>query len=129
MDVRYNFRPALAMPGNQLIFSSTDGLARDLMDALARENQQPQAPLAQVHGVLELDGGKVAAALRANRGFMVNQNMLKGGEVKSNEEQIDGLISLADFIRTARLSTGAQGAKLELDFNWPPASPKIAQAP
>ena len=129
LDVRYNFRPALAMPGNQLIFSSTDGLARDLMDALARESQQPQTPLAQVHGMVELEGNKVAAALRANRGFMIKQNMLKGGEAKSNEEQIDGLIGLADFIRTVRLSTGAQGAKLDLDFNWPPPAAKVAQAP
>ena len=129
LDIRYNFRPALAMPGNQLIFSSTDSLARDVMDALAREAQQPQTPLAQVHGVVELDGGKVAAALRANRGFMVRQNMLKGGEVKNNEEQIDGLIGLADFIRTARLSTGAQGAKLDVEFNWPPPAAKVAQTP
>jgi hypothetical protein len=129
MDVRYNFRPALAMPGNQLIFSSTDGLARDLMDALAREGRQPQTPLAQVHGMLELEGGKVAAALRANRGFMVKQNMLKGGEIKGHEEQIDGLIGLADFIRTVRLTTGAQGAKLDLDFNWPPPAAKVAQTP
>ncbi len=129
LDVRYNFRPALAMPGNQLIFASTDGVARDVMDALAREGQQPQAPLAQIHGVLELEGGKVAAALRANRDFMVRQNMLKGGEVKSNEEQIDGLIGLADFIRTARLTTGAQGAKLDVDFNWPPPAAKLASTP
>ena len=130
LDVRYNFRPALAMPGNQLIFASTDGIARDVMDALAREGQQPQTPLAQIHGVLELEGGKVAAALRANRGFMVRQNMLKGGEAKSNEEQIDGLIALADFIRSARLTTGAQNAKLDLDFNWPPpAAPKVAHTP
>jgi len=129
LDVRYNFRPTLAMPGNYLIFSSTDGLARDLMDTLAREGQHPLAPLAQMHGVLELDGGKVAAALRANRGFMVKQNMLKGGEVKGNEEQIDGLIGLADFIRSARLTTGLQKAQLELDFNWPPTAVKVAKTP
>jgi hypothetical protein len=129
LDVRYNFRPALAMPGNYLILSSTDGLARDLMDALAHEGQQPVAPRAQLHGVLELEGGKVAAALRANRGFMVKQNMLKGGEAKDNGAQIDGLIGLADFIRSARLTTGPQQAQLDLDFNWPPAAPRVAQTP
>ncbi len=129
MDVRYNFRPALAMPGQYLILSSTDGLARDLMDALAREKQHPPTPAAQVHGVLELEGGKIAAALRANRGFMIKQNMLKGGEVKGNEAQIDGLIGLAGFIRTARLTTGVQQTQLELEFNWPPPVQKAAQTP
>jgi hypothetical protein len=61
---------------------------------------------------------------------MVRQNMLKGGAAKSNEEQIDGLIALADFIRSARLTTGVQNAKLDLDFNWPPpAAAKVAQNP
>ena len=129
LEVRYNFRPALAMPGNYLILSSTDGLARDLMDALAREGQRPLAPVAQMHGTLELEGGKLAAVLRANRGFMVRQNMLKGGEAKSNEEQIDGLIGLADFIQHARLTTGGQQMRLDLDFNWPPPAQKVAQTP
>ncbi len=129
LEVRYNFRPALAMPGNYLIFASTDGLARNLMDALAREGQRPVTPAAHVHGVLELEGGKVAAALRANRDFMVKQNMLKGGELKNNEAQIDGLISLADFIRSARLTTSVQKTQLELDFNWPPTAAKVVQTP
>ena len=129
LEVRYNFRPTLAMPGNYLILSSTDGLARDLMDALAREGQQPPAPAAQLHGMLELEGGKIAAALRANRGFMVKQNMLKGGEVKSNEAQIDGLIGLTEFIRIARLNTGVRQTQLEVEFNWPPPAPQVALTP
>lgn len=129
LEVRYNFRPTLAMPGNYLILSSTDGLARDLMDALAREGQQPLAPAAQLHGMLELEGGKIAAALRANRSFMVKQNMLKGGEVKSNEAQIDGLIGLAEFIRNARLNTGVRQTQLDVDFNWPPPAPQVAHTP
>jgi len=60
---------------------------------------------------------------------MVKQNMLKGGEAKSNEAQIDGLIGLADFIRNARLTTGVQQTQLDVDFNWPPPAPQVAHIP
>ena len=41
-----------------LILSSTDGLARDLIDALGRDKELPVMPLAQTHSVLEIDGAQ-----------------------------------------------------------------------
>ena len=37
VDVRFNFQPALAMPGPYLIISSTAGLAKDLIAAVKQE--------------------------------------------------------------------------------------------
>ena len=69
LDTRFNIRPALAMPGQYLILSSTDGLARDLIDTLTREAGQTATPVAQTHSVLEIDGGQAVSALRTTARF------------------------------------------------------------
>ncbi|MBI5684331.1 MAG: hypothetical protein HZC54_04565 [Verrucomicrobia bacterium] len=124
LDVRFNFSPSLAMPGNHLILSSTEQLACDLIDALGREAKQPPAPLAQTHSLLEAAGDRVAAALLANRDSMVRQNMLKsGGASEADSTGIDALIAFTEFVEQLRLTFSAESgmnqAKLELKFKWP----------
>jgi hypothetical protein len=107
-DTRFNVRPALAMPGQYLILSSTDGLARDLIDALGREAGQTVKPLAQTHSVLEIDGSSVASALRANRETLIQGDMIKKG--KTHEESaagIDMLLALVKLVDQVKLSLGA----------------------
>jgi hypothetical protein len=44
LPTRYNLRPALAMPGPYVILSSTDALARDIIDALGQDGSKTIAP-------------------------------------------------------------------------------------
>ena len=107
LDTGFHARPTLAMPGQYLILSSTDGLARDLIDALSREAGQSVKPAARAHSVLEIDGGQAVSALRANRETIIRGDMIKKG--KTHEESaggIDMLITLVGLVDQVKLSLG-----------------------
>ena len=107
LDTRFNIRPALAMPGNYLILSSTDGLARDLIDALNRETGQTVTPVAQTHSVLEIDGSQAASALRANRAILIQGDMVKKGRSQQESEAgIDMLLAAVKLVDQVKLSLG-----------------------
>ena len=122
LDSRFNIRPALAMPGEYLVLSSTDGLAQDLIDALHEETEQTPKPLAGTHSLVELEGGQLASILEANRKTLVQGNMVdKGSTQEQAEANIDLFISLAKFLDRAKLSVGVQEgltrAQLEIKLN------------
>ena len=71
LDQRFNVRPTLAMPGDYLILSSTDSLARDLIDALGKEIERTAKPLDQTHSLIEIEGAQLASILEANRQTLV----------------------------------------------------------
>lgn len=56
VDIRFNFQPALAAQGDYLIMSSTDALARDLMDALHKQSENKAEPVGGEHTLFELYG-------------------------------------------------------------------------
>jgi hypothetical protein len=117
LDTRFNIRPALAMPGKYLVLSSTDGLARDLIDALNREAGQIVTPVAQTHSVLEIDGNQVASALRANRETLVRGDMVKKGKSQQESEAgIDLLITLVKFVDQVKLSLGTNQGLTEVQL-------------
>lgn len=110
LDTRFNVRPALAMPGDYLILSSTDGLARDLIDALGRAGGSEVAPLAGMHSLLEFDGAQAASVLQANFEAIVRQDMIKKGRTYEEASAgIDLLITLVKCIDQGRLSIGTEG--------------------
>ena len=122
LEPRFNVRPALAMPGEYLVLSSTDGLARDLIDSLNREMEQTTKPLAGTHSLVELEGGQLASILEANRKTLIQQNMVdKGSTQEQAEANIDMFISLAKFLDRAKLDIGVHEsltrAGLELKLN------------
>ncbi|MBW8041393.1 MAG: hypothetical protein FVQ85_15535 [Planctomycetes bacterium] len=122
LDSRFNIRPSLAMPGEYLILSSTDGLAQDLIDALHQETEQTPKPLAGTHSMVELEGGQLASILQANRKTLVQGNMVgKGSTQEQAEANIDMFISLAKFLDSAKLDIsvheGLTRAGLELKLN------------
>jgi hypothetical protein len=95
LDSRFNVRPAIAMPGEYLILSSTDGLARDLIDSLNREIEQNTKPLAGTHSLVEIDGGQLASILQANHKTLVSGSMVKKGNTQEQaESETDMLISV-----------------------------------
>jgi hypothetical protein len=122
LEQRFNVRPALAMPGEYLILSSTDGLARDLIDALGQEMQPTVKPLAEIHSLVEIEAGPLASVLQANRETLVRGNMVKKGNTQEQAENaIDLLIALVNFVDRAKLSMGTHEgrtqARLEMKLN------------
>jgi len=122
LDQRFNIRPAIAMPGEYLVLSSTDGLTRDLIDALDRESEMKAEPLADKHSLLEIEGGQLASVLEANREVLVRGDMVKKGTTREDSETgVDMLITLAKFVERIELSIGMNEglteARLETKLN------------
>ena len=117
LEPRFNVRPALAMPGEYLILSSTDGLARDLIDTLHQETEQTPKPLAGIHSLVELEGGRLASILEANRKTLIYGNMVdKGSTQEQAEANIDMLISLAKFLDRVELRIGTHDGLTQADL-------------
>ncbi len=118
VDARFNFEPALAMPGGWLILSSTGALARDLIDALGREaDTSSGAPPAGTHTLLELDGPQLASILESNRESLVRNNMVEEG--KTREEASSGIylmLAVARYVRGASLVLGADAGRSKASF-------------
>ncbi len=124
IESRFNFRPSLAMPGDYLILSSTEALARDLIDALKKEIAGTVKPLAQAHSLLEVNAVQLASILDANRQNLVRKNMLDEGSTKEQAEtQMDLLITIVRHLGRAKLDvatrSGRPQATLELKLNLP----------
>ena len=80
---RYNFTPATAQVGKYLIFSSSIGLARDLIKTLKAKSGGADA---SETAVLEADGPELARLLDINRTRLAMQLMLGRGETKEKAE-------------------------------------------
>ena len=122
LEQRFNIRPALAMPGEYLILSSTDGLARDLIDSLNRETQNKVKPIAETHSLAEIDTAQLTSILKANRETMVSNDMVKKGSTQEEAEAgIDLLITLVKLVERAKLGLGTHEgltqAYLEIKLN------------
>lgn len=114
LDQRFNFRPALALARGHAILSSTDQLARDLVDALAKP---PRAAVEAEHTLVQVSGPELAAVLKANRPGLVRSTMLKDGKSEPEAQQsIDMLCALVGWAEqaTLRLGSGAEGQLAEL---------------
>ena len=122
LDQRFNLRPALAMPGEYLILSSTDALARDLIETLGREGAQAGTPLAQTHSLVEVEGAHVASALGENRDALVRSDMVKKGRTREEAEAgIDMLLTAVRLLDQVSLNIGTHDglteAKLRIKLN------------
>jgi hypothetical protein len=124
IDSRFNFRPALAVAEGYLILSSTEGLARDVMDALRKETADSVKPLAGSHSLVQLDLTQLSSILRANRDGLVRQNMLGEGNTQQEAEtQIDLLLTVLKHLGRLKLEVGSDEgrprASMELKLNLP----------
>jgi hypothetical protein len=122
LDQRFNIRPALAMPGEYLILSSTDDLARNLIDSLKQEMQHKVKPVAETHSLVEIDTTQLTSILNENRNTLVRNDMIKKGSTQEEAEAgIDMLITLVKLINRARLRFGTHKgltqALLEIKLN------------
>ena len=65
-DIRFNFQPSLAMPGDYLILSSSHALTKDLIDGLTQEKASGVKSLAETDSLVEVNGTSLASILKAN---------------------------------------------------------------
>jgi len=124
VGLHFNFQPVLAMPQGHLVISSTEGLARDLIDALKEEAAANVQPLAGTHSQLTLNGRHLASILRANRENMILQNMVeKGSSREQAATELDLWLKIAESIRQVSLSMGVRDAqtqaKLQVAVEFP----------
>lgn len=92
--MRFNFQPAVAVADDHLILSSTDDLARDLIEAVKTEAARQTKPVAGTHSLAVLKGPALAAILKANRDALERQNMVEKGHSRAAaKKEIGGLIA------------------------------------
>lgn len=120
VDPRFNFQPTLAMPGDFAILSSSESLARELVEAVQAGNPT-SIRNDGAHTTLQLDGRQLAEVLRANYEAMVRENMVKEGHTRTEAElAINTLVALVGQVRQAALAmeggTGPVEASLRVDF-------------
>ncbi len=116
-DIRFNFQPALAIQGDRLIMSSSDALARDLIDALQKEAQEGTKPAAGKHSLAMLKGAPLTSILMANREAMVRQNMVEDGKSReAAEQEIAGLLTALSFLDEVQIEAGQTAERSDLSI-------------
>ncbi len=121
-ETRFNFQPALAMLDGFLVLSSTDALARDLIDALQQETKEGVVPEAGNHSIAQLNGSSLASIVRANRETLIRQNMVEKGHSREQAEaEIGMLAAVVGSIGRLQIAAGGDRAEqltieLELDL-------------
>ena len=124
LDTQFNFRPALARVGEFLVLSSTEGLARDLIDVLTAEAAEGAEPLPGVHSLVEADARALASIARANFDQLVLNNMVEQGTSREESEAgITGLITILEHLGRARLEMGSQDGQTRLMLDIEPNLP------
>jgi hypothetical protein len=129
LESRFNFRPALARAGDYVILSSTDRLAAELIDALAKETRNPPKPLPKIHSVVEVDGTSLQAILRANRQRLIRQNMIgKGNSQEQAEAEVGLLMTILDCLNQAKLSLGYENGSLQASLELTLRAPDVRRS-
>ena len=115
-DVRFNFQPALAIQGDHLIMSSSDALARDLIDALQKQSAESTKPVAGKHSLAMLKSAPLASILNANRDAMVRQNMVEDGKSREDaEKEVDGILTVLNYLNDVQFEAGQQNGQRAVD--------------
>jgi hypothetical protein len=121
IDARYNYRPSLARPGDYVILSSTDALARDLIDVVSKAPSTPAKTASAANSLMEIEGPALSATLEANREQMVRKNMVdKGNSREKAEGDTQILLAALGHVEhatlTLRRDAGRPQAQLEIRF-------------
>ena len=126
LDTRFNFRPSIACAGEHLILGSTDSIVNALIDAAGAPSPPP---IPGANSLVEFDGVRVAAALEANREYLVRQNMVKKGQdhAKASQE-MTSLIALLRGLGNVSLRTGVRDGHVTLDLSSDPGLAPAAVA-
>ncbi|MCP5524694.1 MAG: hypothetical protein H7A46_24465 [Verrucomicrobiales bacterium] len=120
-NIRFNFQPTLAMPGEFAILSSSESVARRLVDSLTGHGGTKPISAAGSHTRLTLHGGAIRDLLRLNFDAMVRNNMIEEGHTREEAEMaINLLLAVAGQVNRAEFGLGGgkqpPSASLTLDF-------------
>jgi hypothetical protein len=119
---RFNYRPSIVRDGPYIILSSTDGLAKDLIDAVNKEDARNPAQRSNAHTVIEVTSPpEIAALLNLNRTALIRQSVLSSGKKPEQAaREFDQNTAWLNKLDHARLSISAtpegHQADLELDL-------------
>ncbi len=110
---RYNFKPSLATFDEWLVLSSTELLARDLIDVLKEETANPTKALAGVHSMVEVNGRQLVSILEANRANLIRKNMIDDGNSEAEAEASIGiLLTIAEYFGGAKIELGSEDGRM-----------------
>lgn len=115
---RFNMRPAIVHDGPYIILSTTDGLARDLIDAVNKEDGRTPARRSDAHSIVDvISPADIAALLNANRTGMVRQSVLtKGKKPEEAAHEFDQNIAWLNKVNRATLTFYSSEADLDLEL-------------
>lgn len=121
VDIRFNFSPTLVCRNRDLVLSSAESLARDILDALARQEATAEAVQKSVTTHLRVLGSQIAQLLELNKEALIAQNMAEKGHSREAAEQ--ELAQLLQLLRTVqnielveRLSAGMTHWDFQMDL-------------
>lgn len=104
LPIQYNFSPALAFVGDQVVLASTVALARQAEKVLQNEPALSKEGATEANTLLDVNAAAVLEALRPNTEAMIAQNMLEKGHSREEATQeINTLINVLEWIDRARL--------------------------
>ncbi|MHB0960148.1 MAG: hypothetical protein ACYC0X_20980 [Pirellulaceae bacterium] len=121
VDIRFNFQPALAVAGDRLIMSSSDLLARDLIDAIKLQQTEGVAPVSGQHSLVTLKSGPLASVLDSNREMLIRQNMVEDGKSReAAEQEVAGLFLVMKYLTELQFAagTGADRSEVSIKLNY-----------
>jgi hypothetical protein len=120
---RFNFSASMARVGDTFVLSSTEGLTRDLIDALKKTSATAK-PLVGTDTLVRVDGTQLGSILTANRETLIERNMVEKGNTRPGAEgQINTFTGLAKLARRAQFTAGVRNGvswyTLSVDLNLP----------
>ena len=124
LPAAYNFQPASALVGNRFIFSSTLGMCRQLVDALAGEATSTKptsaAGAALPNFVQELNPSIGADLLEANSAVIHAKSIQGGKTAEQSARELDGLCKLLRHLTPIKFDTVQypDHMRLELHGGW-----------
>jgi len=114
VHLRQNFSPSVAQVGDRFIFSSSTGLARELIKTLQSPMKATDATL-----IAEADATEMARLVDLNRARLVMQNMVEKGNDKAVAEKEVGLIvELLRYLGHASLTVKDRPDSVQLRVNF-----------
>lgn len=123
IPIQYNFTPCLLTMGEYMVLSSTEKLARDLIEPLQKEaedrtkNAEKPAASSIRNTYLEVSGEGIRQALQQNRDQLITKNMLEKGQTREEaESEFDVLLQILKM--TTKLTIDFKvGEEANLDFD------------
>jgi len=116
-DIRFNFSPVLACRDRDLILSTAEPLAKDILDALAAQEAAVQSVQKAVTTQLEVLGTQIVRLLELNKEALIAQNMAEKGHSREKAEQeLSQLLTVLKLLSELRVTESFRDRSNRWDF-------------